>query len=296
MSSICVLFKRNIKLYFRDRAAVFFSVLSSLIVIALYLLFLANSLISYINTGGAPLNGSQTYFMVYNIVFVSVIVLNSVSVPLCVFTIMTKDFEIKKTDKFLLTPTKPIHILTAYILSALAASLTINLATWIVGTGIVAAATGEMLSVSVFFIGAAITVLVSVCSCMIMSLIATAVRSTGALSVIGGVVGTFFGFICGMYMPYAAMGHGVKIVASFLPFTHFTIWFKSLILNNVFDNFGVPAEYAKAISGDNVFSAKNIGFLGLDIPLWAMVIFSVVFSVACLMLASFLLRKRIAKK
>jgi multidrug/hemolysin transport system permease protein len=293
MTLIFTLFKRNIKLYFRDKAAVFFSLLSSLIVITLYLLFIAKTYISAMTE--LPLTNNQIYFMIYNIVFVAVIVLNSISAPLCAFTLMTKDFETKKTDQLLLTPAKPTQILIAYILSAAAASLIINLATWIIGTSIVAAATGEMLSVSVFFIGTVITILISVISCLIMALIATIIRSTAALNVVGGVVGTFFGFVCGMYMPYSVMGSGIKIVGSVFPFTHLTIWFKQLVLNDVFANFKIPAEFKADIYGQ-IFSADDVGFLGFNIPLWGMLVISAALSIACLLFASFLLRKRIVKK
>jgi multidrug/hemolysin transport system permease protein len=295
MNSIFTLFKRNIKLYFRDKAAVFFSLLSSVIVIALYLLFIANLYINGMTTAGIPLSGDRINFMIYNLVFVSVIVLNSISVPLCAFTLMTKDFETKKTDKFLLAPVKPMHILVAYILSAAAASLIINLATWVIGTVIVTAATGETLAVSTFFIGIAITLLIVACSCMMMALVATIIRSTAALNVVGGVAGTFFGFICGMYMPYSSMGNGIKVVGSVFPFTHLTIWFKRVILDDAFASFRLAPEFTADIY-DESFSAVNVGFLGLDIPLWAMIIVAVVISFACLALASFLLRKRITKK
>ncbi len=46
MNDILVLTKRNIKIYLRDKAAVFFSFLSIIILLALYFLFLKNAYIT----------------------------------------------------------------------------------------------------------------------------------------------------------------------------------------------------------------------------------------------------------
>ena len=57
----------------------------------------------------------------------------------------------------------------------------------------------------------------------------------------------------------------------------------------------IVGELKETIVGD-YFTAKNIGFCGMDAPLWLMLLLSAVFALACLAAASFLLRRRIRRQ
>ncbi|MDR0897344.1 MAG: hypothetical protein LBN04_05755, partial [Oscillospiraceae bacterium] len=65
MTIVGALTRSSARLFLRDRAAVFFSFLSTLILIGLYFLFIARQYVQGIEQSGAPLSGSATYFLVY---------------------------------------------------------------------------------------------------------------------------------------------------------------------------------------------------------------------------------------
>ncbi len=87
----------------------------------------------------------------------------------------------------------------------------------------------------------------------------------------------------------------MKGVGSFFPFTHLTVWFKQTVLGDAFSQLSIPGEVRDILMRDT-FSADGIGFAGLDVPLWAILIVSGLIATACLTIAGLLLGKRVKRK
>ncbi len=296
MKNILALTKRNCLLFVRNKATFFFSLFSSLILIVLYFLFIAKLYSQGFNeTAGLELSKNQINALIYTQMIMGVLVINSVSLSTSMFSIMAYDIEKGKTESFLITKLKGWQLLFSYLISAIIISFLINLLMFIISTIIIGIVTGFWLGAGAFFLVVCVMILTTLVSCAIMLLITTIARSSSAIGVINGIVGTVIGFLCGIYMPYSNLGTGAKYLASFIPFTHLTIWLKQIVLGNAFYQFAVPEEISSQMS-DLWFSAGNIGFCGLNVPLWAMILLSCLFAVGCFILAYFLLRKRILTK
>jgi ABC-type polysaccharide/polyol phosphate export permease len=141
----------------------------------------------------------------------------------------------------------------------------------------------------------AVLLTASLISCSVMLLITSLVKSSAAIGVINGVAGTFFGFLCGIYMPYSSLGESTKVIGSLLPFTHLVIWLKQIVLDNAFSQLGIIGEY-KNILYRSYFSADSIGLIHFDIPLWTMVILSGFFGLICLAASYSILFRRFKEK
>lgn len=293
MKNILALTKRNCLLFVRNKATFFFSLFSSLILIVLYFLFIAKLYSQGFNeTAGLELSKNQINALIYTQMIMGVLVINSVSLSTSMFSIMAYDIEKGKTESFLITKLKGWQLLFSYLISAIIISFLINLLMFIISTIIIGIVTGFWLGAGAFFLVVCVMILTTLVSCAIMLLITTIARSSSAIGVINGIVGTVIGFLCGIYMPYSNLGTGAKYVGSLLPFTHLTIWLKQIVLSNAFGQFGVPTEIANQMS-DLWFSAGNIGLCGLKVPLWAMIIISSLFAVLCFVIALILIKKRI---
>lgn len=285
---------RNIKLFVRDKAAVFFSFLSTLILVALYFLFIARLYTSGL-TEFAEISGAKAAdFLVYIQMMAGVLILNSMSLSVGVFNTIARDFESKKVDSYLLTPARPREIITAYFAAGFCVSFTLNLFTWAVSFVLIGLLTGFWLSATTFITVIAILAAASFVSGSLMILITALVKSPAAIGVISGISGTFLGFLCGIYMPYSNFGGGMKEAGSVLPFTHLTIWLKQTVLNDALSQLGIAGDLKKTVMGD-YFSAESIGFCGIGAPLWAMLLFCAAFAFICLIIAAWRLKKRIAK-
>jgi len=124
------LLKRNMKLYFRDKAALFFSVLSILIIVLLFLLFLGQM----VDWGTAEIRDGW--------LMAGLLATAAITTSIGAFDIVISD-KLNKTAKgFYASPVKRSHITAAYILSPFIAGVLMTTLTAI-GFGIYIVATGE---------------------------------------------------------------------------------------------------------------------------------------------------------
>lgn len=296
MRNIFSLSKRNCLLFLRSKQVVFSSLLSSIILIALYFLFIANLYSQGFNDMmGLALSQNQINAAIYMQMIMGVLVINSVSLSTGMFTFMARDFETHKTQAFLLTNAKPIEITLSYLFSALVVSFLLNFLTFTISIILIGAITGVWLSAMAFISIFLVLVITTIIGCAVMLLITSIVRSSVAIGVISGFVGTILGFLCGIYMPYSNMGKGAMYVGSFLPFTHLTVWLKQFALGDIFSQFGLSKEVSKTVQ-EQAFSAINVGLCGAEIPLWVMIILSVAFAVVCFVISIFLIKRQFSNK
>ena len=297
MNRTLTLVKRNAKLFLRDRATVFFSFLSAAILVVLYFLFIAKLYTAGMDSPDAggiamPLETNMKNFIVYLQMMAGVLVLNSMSLSTGAFSTIARDFENKRIDSFLLTPVKTHQMIASYFATGLMVSFGINSLMWVASFIIIGATTGYWLAVSAFFMVLGILFIASLVSCSFMLLVTALVRSSAAIGVANGVSGTFFGFLCGIYIPYSSLGEGTIAIGSCLPFTHLTIWLKQVVLNDAFLQAGIAGE-AKDILFKEHFSASSVGFCTLPAPLWLMVGLSCLLGLICLVVSCVILGKRI---
>lgn len=292
MKNVFTLTKRNCLLFLRDKATVFFSFLSSIIIISLYFLFIAKLYQQGFNDqANTILTTKQLNFAIYLQMIMGVMVINSISFAIGMFTFMAEDFEKRKMDVFMLTNVSRFEVVLSYLISGIIVSFVLNLFTFLVSFLIIGISTGLWLGAGAFFTVIGALIILTFISSAVLLLITVLIKSSSALSVLNGIVGTVIGFICGIYMPYSQLGSGMKYVASFLPFTHFTIWLKQIVLGDAFSQFGMSAEISSKMQ-EMWFSAGNVGFCGLNAPLWLMLILSVLFAIVCLIVSLFLIKGR----
>lgn len=293
MKNIFALTKRNCLLFLRSKMTVLSSLISSLILIALYFLFIAKTYANGFNQeAGLALTNKQLYFAIYSQMITGVLVINSVSLSTGMFTLMARDLETRKSDAFMLTRVKPFELVISYLLSALFVSFLINFLLLVVSVIIIGAST-YWLSAKTFFAVFGVLIIVTIISCSIMLFITVLVKSSIAIGVINGFLGTILGFLCGIYMPYSQMGSAAKHIGSLLPFTHLTIWLKQIVLGDVFSQVGMSEEVSKKMQ-QLWFSAGEVGLCGAKVPLWAMVLLGGLLAFAMLVISAFILKKRLS--
>lgn len=291
MKNILALIKRNCLLFIRSKQVVFSSLLSGSILIILYFLFIANLYSQGFNDSmGLSLTQNQINAAIYLQMIMGVLVINSISLSTGMFTFTAKDFETHKTEAFLLTKAKPIQLTLSYLISAIIISFALNFLILIISIILIGALTNVWIGFLTFLSISGVLIIVTLAGCAIMLFITSIVRSSVAIGVISGIVGTILGFLCGIYMPYNNMGIGAMYVGSLLPITHFAIWLKQIALSDIFIQYGVSNEVSEIIQKE-AFSAGNIGLCGADLPLWLMIVLGVIFSIACLIASMFIISK-----
>lgn len=228
MREIFYMTKRNCLIYLRDKSAVFFSMLSMLIVLGLMVIFLgrmnSDNVVSILSEYGgqrdAVKDEENAVYLIQMWTLAGILVVNAVTITLTVLGSMVQDETKKRLMAFYVTPVKRLKLTMGYVLSA-----------WIIGTGmcILTLAVGE-----IYFVlnGYELLPIVSLCKlCGMIALntftfsalgylMALFIHSDSAWSGMLTVIGTLVGFVGGIYLPMAQLSEGVQNVLKALPVLH----------------------------------------------------------------------------
>ena len=236
MEQFCAMTGRNLKIYLRDRGAVFFSLLSTFIVIGLMVFFLGDMNIEAI-TGileefpgrDAAEDKKNARLLVLSWTSAGILAINAVTVTLAVFSGMIKDRVSGKLNSIYTAPVSRVTIAAGYIAAAWVASVIVCVVTLAV-TEIYAVMQG-MVAYDVLthlqLLG-----LIMVNSFVFASLmypVALLAKTEGAWSGLGTVVGTLVGFLGGIYLPIGALSDSIGSLMKCTPIIYSTAMFRKVM-------------------------------------------------------------------
>lgn len=299
MREIYYLLKRNILLYLRDYAAVFFSLLSMLIVLALMVIFLGNMNSENVVDALAELGGvrdtaadkANADYLIQMWTLAGILVVNTVTVTLTVTGEMVEDQVSNKLVSFYVTPVKRIKIAFGYIFSA-----------WIVGTvmclftlaageaymvfqGHSLLPAGSLLKLSGFiFLNAFVYSAISY-------LLALFVRSSSAWGGLQTIVGTLVGFVGAIYLPVSMLPDGVMKVLKCLPVIHGAAMMRELCIQDALDKtfYGLP-QAASEIFKEQMGVTIQMG--GSEIGLADQILFLLFYGIIAVIVSAVITKRR----
>ena len=269
MSTVKMLLKRNIKLFFKDKAMFFTSLITPVILLVLYATFLSNvytdifhdSLAGVIEVSESLIRGCVGGQLISSILAVS-----CVTVAFCSNMLMVQDKVTGVAKDFKTSPVRPSALAVSYYLATLASTLIICF----VATGICLlyiAAVGWYMSVLDVILLFADVVLLVLFGTALSSIINFFLSTQGQISAVGTIVSSAYGFICGAYMPISQFSTGLQRVLSFLPGTYGPSLVRNHALRGVFEemeSIGFPSEVVEKIR-DSVDC--NLYFFGNKVEL-----------------------------
>ena len=166
---------RNIKVYLRDKTAVFFSFLSVIILLSLYILFIGNQFKPEVLTG--ILTEQELTFLMYSQLLPGLIVINSVSIPLGNLGNIINDLEYKQLDGFLVTPVKRFKVVISYYISSFLITVVISVLLVLLASIIMMLTTGYTYDLDVFMFTVLYVILFSFISSAIMVFLTQFIKS-----------------------------------------------------------------------------------------------------------------------
>lgn len=218
---------RNFKLFFRDRGSVFFSLLSAIIILALYIFVLGDSMVSDLD----GISGAKN--IMDNWIMAGLLAATSITAAMGAYGIMINDKERKTTKDFLSSPIKRYTVYGSYILNAILVSLIICVITFILAQiYIVGINHGEMLSLVDMFKVIGILSLGVFCSSSIACFLSSFAKTNSAFSGMSIVLGTVIGFITGIYIPVGALGEGMQLIVKAFPVSHAGALLRQVMMNS----------------------------------------------------------------
>lgn len=228
MKVILCLFRRNLLIFVRDKGAVFFSILSMLIVLGLMMLFLGDmnsqNIVDALELAGGERDlvkdKANAEYLIQMWTLAGILVVNAVTVTMTVMGNMIKDESEKRLAGFYIAPVKRIQIAMGYILAAWVLGIILCLITLLTAEGYMAVTGQELLPVSAWLKLTGMIVLNTFVYASIAYLTALFVHSESAWSGLLTVVGTLVGFVGGIYLPMTMLPDTIAEILKYLPVLH----------------------------------------------------------------------------
>lgn len=262
---------RNIKLYFKDKMTFFVSLITPLILLVLFIVFLQstyeNSILSIVE--GFNLEQSLIDAFTGGWLFSSVLSTSCITVAFC-SGMMVIDKINKSNIDFMVAPIKKSTLQLSYVLANLFSTLIIAFVLLAIGL-IYLACVGFYVTFVDFLLIIFSIIITSLFGTILANIIWTFTRSQGVVSGVCTLVSALYGFICGAYMPINTMGEGMQAFVSLLPGTYATVLFRQGFLNGVLSEMdkSLPREMTDAIASG--FDAQ-MSFFGHEVSTLAMIL------------------------
>ena len=219
MAMILHLASRNMKVYLRDRTAVFFSMLSVFIIIGLYAVFLGSTTVRSLESSvGKDVEGVR--WVVDSWIMAGILIVNSITVTLGVFGTMIDDESRKRMNGFLVAPISRSKLVIGYLVAAIAVGILLSVLALVLAEVYIAANGGKLLTPgSLLKVLGLLTYNVLSSACMVFFLVSL-VRTASGFSTLSTILGTIIGFITGIYLPLGVLPEALQTVIKFVPATH----------------------------------------------------------------------------
>ena len=299
MSEIWYLTKRNSLVFLRDRRAVFFSVLSMLIVLGLMVVFLggvnSRDLVDILKQYGGSRNVSQDEENAKHLIqlwtLAGILVVNSVTVTLTVIGIMVQDEEQNRLASFYVTPVKRWKLVLGYVLASWFTGALLSLLTLAAGEIYMVLQGWGLLSVSAFAALCGMIFLNSFVYASIGYLLALFIHSYSAWGGMLTIVGTLVGFAGGIYLPMTSFSEKVQTVLKCLPILHGTSMMRKICLEEIMETTfeGLPPQVME-IFQDRMGITVAVG--ERMVSLKEQIIFVLLYGIIAICIAALLNRKR----
>lgn len=281
MSTLRILVKRNVKLFFKDKGMFLTSLITPLILLVLYGTFLGNvyrdSFVSSM-AGRYTLSDRLIDGLVGGELISSILAVSCVTVAFCSNMLMVQDKVTQAIKDLTISPVKPALLSLAYYIANLVSTLLICYTATALCLAYVAF-TGWYLSIAdVLLLVLDVTLLVLFGNAL-SSVINFFLSSQGQISAVGTIISSGYGFICGAYMPISSFSDGLQKVISCLPGTYGTALVRNHAMQGALremKNCGIPAsvigELKKSIDCDLYFFGKSVSMTAMYMVLGVSVI------------------------
>lgn len=205
---------RNLKVFFKDKSSVFFSLLAVFIIIGLYALFLGDVWTSSMSA----IPGIR--FLMDSWIMAGIIAVTAVTTTMGAYGIMVQDKEKKITKDFAASPVGNTSIVGGYIIGAVVIGIIMTLIALILAELYIVAGGGKFLSLSALLRVIGLVILCTLSSSSIVLFIVSFFRSNNAFATASTIIGTLIGFLTGVYLPIGQLPASVQMVIKCFPVSH----------------------------------------------------------------------------
>ena len=235
----CELLKRNTRIYFRDKAAVLFSLLSMIVTIILMLFFLSDlqidaivSMMSKFPGRNADADRTNATLLVLQWVAGGIVGINAVTVTIAFYSSMIRDRVNGILNSIYTAPVSRFTISAAYVVSAWICSVIVCALTLAISEIYCIIEGGKPYSFTSHMELLGIIAINSFTFSALMYLLAMLAKTQGGWGGLGTVIGTVVGFLGGIYLPIGDFPDTVATTIKFLPVIYGTKLFRNVMIKD----------------------------------------------------------------
>ena len=228
------LISRNRKVYTRDRLAFLMSFLSVIILILVYQVFLGQIQIDAIKEAlNSDTASTDTIQMVNYWLISGLTTIISMTSTLGAFGVMVSDREKKLSEDFKVSPVSNFKVELAYAVFSILFGIIMTMFSCVFAIGIFNGFSSLLdYSMTDYLSILGVTSLGTILSAAIILPILTFIRTSSAFTTLSTIVGTFIGFISGVYLSIGSVGETLQQVMTWFPLTQVNALLKQVLMKD----------------------------------------------------------------
>ena len=296
MTQFSALFKRNTKLFFKDKGLFFTSLITPLILLVLYAVFLGKVYKDSFQMAipeGFAIEDSLMNGLVGGQLLSSLLAVCCVTVAFCSNLLMVQDKTSGAYKDLTVSPVKSGTLSLAYYLSCAFSTFVVCFVALVAGL-LYLYVTGWYMNTSHILVLVGDVVLMVLFGTSLSSLVICRLTTQGQASAVGSIVSSVYGFICGAYMPISSFPEGLQKVLGFLPGTYGTSLLRNHCLDGVFDEMKRQSLPDELITGFKDTVDCNLYVFDTRVEVSTM--YAVLLGVTALLVIAYILLCRFQKK
>lgn len=278
--------KRNILLYFRDKSALFFSLLAVIILVVLYGTFLGNVI-----SDSLPDSPAKKWLLL-SWIFAGILAVTSVTTTLGAFGTLVEDCSTEANLDFFASPIKRSDLFGGYVISSIFIGFIMCLLVLLTANAIFFFLGDKILTfMQLVKVVGVISLSVISISTMILLLVSF-FKTVKAFAAASTVIGTLLGFLAGIYIPIGNLPTYLQTVIKLFPTSHSAALFRQILMEQP-----IQETFAKApVSAKKEFLLEMGVFYELNgshtSPLFSVLYLTGIAILFSIVAATFMKRKR----
>lgn len=248
---------RHMRVFFRDRAAVFFSLLSPLILFALYFLFLGSLNLSSLKEALPMVSEKKLEVFLNTWVYAGIVMTTAVTTGLAALSVFVSDRETGRFIDLAVSPIARWKVVTSYLLSTMVIAFVMTTIVYVLSQAYLILQGANLPSFQDVSLTVVNYLLVIFSFAALSSLAVTFIKSSAAFTSLSVIVGTAIGFLAGIYVPLGQLSSSISNVLNALPFAQSAVLIREPFIKQALADvsMGQPVEVA----------AKLTDTFGLDV-------------------------------
>lgn len=285
--------KRNLLVFFKDKQSILFSMLTSIIVFGLYLIFLKSTFVDAINgvLNNIPalslLIKQEDLKMFSDLILLSGIMGSAmITVPYNCLMIVVRDREANVDKDMLATPVKRWQIVLSYFTSAALSSIIMTAIILTVGMALLSLRGDMHMSIESLLKTYAVVAAGSISSTALFIGVVMLFKTSSSSAAFSGILSAAAGFVIGAYIPVSQFSDRVQTVCNIFPGSHAVIMLRNTLMGGLLDSIdssigGIDSGmFTKSLRDIFTFRAhlfgSDLGMSQMTFYVMAMIVISII--------------------